>query len=161
VLAIFLLDFAFQFGHSEKVLTLGVKKLMKPSFLFGMPTFLLTGVSLFADAGATPSPQGNMIQTFVMIGLALVFFYFILWRPEQKRRKTLEKQRTSMKKGDKVTAMGIIGQVDKVLEKTVVLKMYDGSKIEVINGAITDVQSGSEEEIKRVDLNSTDQKDKS
>jgi preprotein translocase subunit YajC len=116
----------------------------------------LLSASLYAEEGAAPASQGNMMQT-----LALLFFYFILWRPEQKRRKALEKQRTSMKKGDRVTAMGIIGKVDKILEKTVILKMVDGSRIEVLSGAITDVQPDTDDETKRVDLTSTEQKDKS
>ena len=124
---------------------------MKKFCLLGLFTCLFN--SLFAQEGASPSGGGNMMQTFIMIGLALVFFYFILWRPEQKRRKALEKQRGAMKKGDRVTAMGIIGRVDKILDKTIILTMYDGSKIEVVSGSITDVQSGTEEDAKRVDLN--------
>jgi preprotein translocase subunit YajC len=133
---------------------------MNKLFLQGLSIFLLSGMALHADEAAPAASQGNMMQTFIMIGLALVFFYFILWRPEQKRRKQLEKQRSSMKKGDRVTAMGIVGKVDKVQEKTVILKMVDGSKIEVLSGAITEVQPGSEEEAKRVDLSPADQKDK-
>lgn len=100
---------------------------------------------LFAQ-DAAPSPQGSLIQTFIMIGIAVVFFYFILWRPEQKRRKTAEKMRNSLKKGDRVTAMGIIGKVDRIQDHTIVLKMIDGSKIEVLKGAVTDVQPAAESE---------------
>lgn len=92
-------------------------------------------------AQAQNGREGNMIQTFIMIGIAILFFYFILWRPEKKRRKALENQRASMKKGDKATAMGIIGIIDKIEDKTVILKMVDGAKIEVIKGAITEVKS--------------------
>ncbi|MCB1118877.1 MAG: preprotein translocase subunit YajC [Chlamydiia bacterium] len=85
-----------------------------------------------------PRDQG-VWHTFVMIGILLLFFYFMMWRPEQKRRKTLDAQRNAMKKGDKVTAMGIVGIVNKVQEQTVILKMVDGAKIEVLKGAITEV----------------------
>ncbi len=107
---------------------------------------LLFSAALFAD-GADAAPagkEGGVSQTLIMIAIALVFFYFILWRPEQKRRKTMEKQRGSMKTGDKVTAMGIVGTVAKVQEQTVILKMVDGAKIEVLKAAITDVQSSAE-----------------
>ena len=90
--------------------------------------------------------QGGLPQTFIMIAIALVFFYFILWRPEQKRRKAATQMRESIKKGDRVTAMGIIGTVDRMTDQTVVLKMIDGSKIEVVKAAITEVKSGSEEQ---------------
>jgi preprotein translocase subunit YajC len=106
--------------------------------------FLLPSAALFAQEAA-PSPQGGMIQTLIMIGVALIFFYFILWRPEQKRRKSAEAMRSTLKKGDKVTAMAIIGTIDRITDHTVVLKMIDGSKIEVLKAAITDVQPSSAE----------------
>lgn len=93
---------------------------------------------------AAQSPQGGLTQTLIMIGIALLFFYFILWRPEQKRRQAAESMRSQLKKGDKVTAMGIIGTIDKIDENTVVLKMIDGTKIEMLKGAITDIQSSGE-----------------
>jgi len=87
---------------------------------------------------------GGMTQTLIMIGIAMVFFYFILWRPEQKRRKAAQALRSSLKKGDRVTAMGIIGTIDRLTDDTVVLKMVDGSKIEMVKAAITEVKAGSE-----------------
>jgi preprotein translocase subunit YajC len=90
------------------------------------------------------NPAGGISQTLVMIGIALVFFYFILYRPEQKRRKEAEAMRSALKKGDKVTAMGIVGQIDKVQDHTVIIKTAEGSKIEMLKASITDVQSGPE-----------------
>jgi preprotein translocase subunit YajC len=113
---------------------------MKTSILF-----LLPSAAIFAQ-DAAPSPQSGITSTLIMIGIALVFFYFILWRPEQKRRKAAEQMRSSLKKGDKVTAMGIVGKVDRILDQTVVLKMVDGAKIEVLKAAITDVQPAAQEE---------------
>lgn len=88
--------------------------------------------------------QSSFWQTLIMIAIAIVFFYFILWRPEQKRRKQMEKQRSSMKKGDTVTAMGIVGTIDRVKEATVIIRNVDGSKIEVLKGAINEVKAPSE-----------------
>ncbi len=107
--------------------------------LFALPAFA------FAQEAA-PSASGGMMQTFMMIALAMLFFYFILWRPEQKRRKASEQMRTSLKKGDRVTAMGIIGVVTKVQEHSVILRMVEGAKIEVLKAAITDVQATAESE---------------
>ena len=111
---------------------------------FMVAAFTLTS-SIFAEATdqMQESRQQNYLQTLVVTGAAILFFYFILLRPEQKRRKKLEEQRSSMQKGSKVTAMGIIGVVDSISENTVILKMVDGSKIEVLKGAITDVESTS------------------
>jgi preprotein translocase subunit YajC len=114
-----------------------MKKLM-------IPLMLLTG-TLMADEAAAPARESNLMQTLMMLGFGVVFFYFLLWRPEQKRRKALEKQRSSLKKGDRVTAAGIIGTVVRIQDTSIVLKMVDGSKIEVLKGAISDVQPGTEE----------------
>jgi preprotein translocase subunit YajC len=119
--------------------------------MFGSQLFLLPLGTLLADEA--PNAQGGLTQTFLMIGIALVFFYFILWRPEQKRRKAAEQMRTSLKKGDKVTAMGIVGKIDQIKEQTIILKNIDGSKIEILKAAITEVQSSVEE---KSDTTSTD-----
>lgn len=79
------------------------------------------------------------------------FFYFILWRPEHKRRKEIEKKRGSMKKGDKVTAMGIVGTVDRIKEQTVIVKMVDGAKIEFLKAAISEVSMKEEEQEEAVE----------
>ncbi|MBI3236309.1 MAG: preprotein translocase subunit YajC [Chlamydiales bacterium] len=108
---------------------------------------LLATSPVFAEGEAAPAAkENNLTQTLIMIGVALVFFYFILWRPEQKRRKQMDHLRTSLKKGDRVTAMGIIGTVVKVQETTVILAMCDGAKIEVLKAAITDVQASTAED---------------
>ena len=107
--------------------------------------FLSPAAAVFAQ-DAAPSPGSGITQTLIMIGIALVFFYFILWRPEQKRRKAAEQMRSSLKKGDRVTAMGIVGKVDRIQEQTIILNMIAGAKIEVLKTAITDVQPGTEEE---------------
>ena len=119
--------------------------------LICLQTCLLTSACFADEVDAMPPRDQGIWQTVSMVGIALVFFYFILWRPEQRRRKALEEQRSTLKKGDKVTAMGIIGTVLRIQEQTVILKMYDGSKIEVLKGAITDVIPGSEEDAKKAD----------
>lgn len=122
---------------------------MLKKWMLPLVGFSLSSVSLFADEAPIGREQ-NMWQTATMVGIAIIFFYFILWRPEQKRRKMLEAQRNSMNKGDKVVAMGILGTVSQIKENTVILKMCDGSKIEVLKGAITDVTPAADVEIAEV-----------
>jgi len=113
---------------------------------------LVSSPFLAADDGdAMPPRDQGMWQTLIMIAVALMFFYFILWRPEQKRRKIIEAQRSSLKKGDRVTAMGIIGTIVRVQDQTVILKMVDGAKIEFLKGAITEVLPGTEEDAKKAE----------
>ncbi len=106
----------------------------------GLAALLLSSAfPLFAEGESAPARGGSMWQTVIMVGIAILFFYFILWRPENKRRKAMEKKRGEMKKGDQVTAMGIIGTVDRIKEHTVIVKMVDGAKIEFLKGAISEV----------------------
>ena len=97
-----------------------------------------------ADAAGAAKEQ-SFYQTMVMVGIAVVFFYFILWRPEQKRRKKMDSLRKNLKRGDKVIAMGIRATVDDVIERTVILKQVDGAKIEMLTAAITEVESSDNE----------------
>ncbi len=102
-----------------------------------LPLFLIPAVLFAQDAEV---PQQSMVPTLIMVGVAVLFFYFILWRPEQKRRKATEKMRGEMKVGDRVTAMGILGKVSKINEgPTVILEMVDGAKIEILKAAISEV----------------------
>ena|SRR3990167_4150658 len=95
-------------------------------------------------AAAEAAKDQSMYQTLIMVGIAVLFFYFILWRPEQKRRRKLENLRKALKRGDKVIAMGIRATVDDVKEKTVILKQVDGSKIEMLTAAITEIEAQTE-----------------
>ena len=94
-----------------------------------------------APVPPTPGPDGGFEQTLMMIGVALVFFYFILWRPESKKRKELEAKRQGLKKGDHViVAGGILGEVFKIKTDTVIVQLVDNAKMEVVKAAIQDVQ---------------------
>jgi preprotein translocase subunit YajC len=118
-----------------------------------LTTFFIAIFSVFSmnvlfaeEAQVETAKQGNYMQTFVMIAVFLLIFYFVLMRPEQKRKKRMQAQRDSIKTGDRVTAMGIIGTVAEVKENTLVLKMIDGAKVEFLKAAITDVQSPMSQE---------------
>lgn len=115
--------------------------------------FCMAFCAVFAEnvSPEMPPRDAGLWQTLTMVAIALIFFYFILWRPEQKRRKEVDAKRDSMRKGDKVTAMGIIGTVSKVQEHTVILKMVDGAKIEFLKAAISEVLPASEQEAAKAD----------
>lgn len=100
---------------------------------------VLCGSSLFAD-GAASAPSQPKSNWIVMVVLAVAFFYLILFRPEQKRRKRMEQMRRELVKGSRITAMGILGTVERLEEKTVVLKTIDGSQIEILREVITKVE---------------------
>lgn len=112
--------------------------------LYSLLALMAIASPLLAEGEEATRSQGSFWQTLIMIGIAIIFFYFILWRPEQKRRKAMEQKRSSMKKGDQVTAMGIVGTIDRIKEQTVIVKMVDGAKIEFLKGAINEVKPKEE-----------------
>ena len=78
-----------------------------------MVNFLNAGM----DAGT------GMGSTMVMLIVMLAVFYFMLIRPENKRKKEAEQMRASVKKGDKVTTIGgIVGTVVDVKENNIVIE---------------------------------------
>lgn len=125
---------------------------MKAVKFFITLTCMFAVTHLLADDAAQQQPlppDQGFTQTLVMIGFALIFFYFILWRPEQRRRKQMDELRTSLKKGDRVVAAGIIGTVVKIQDQTVILRLFDGAKVEVLKAAISDVTPATEEDAKK------------
>lgn len=112
--------------------------------LIAAQAVLINGSASAQDAA--PAADGGMWQTIIILGIGVAFFYFIMLRPEKKRHQALEEMRNALAKGDRVTAMGILGTVSQIKENTVILNMVDGAKIEVIKGAITEIVSDKKEE---------------
>ena len=97
-------------------------------------------------AGTEANPQGQMLQMVGMFAVLGVMFYFLLIRPQQKQRKQQENLLKNIKSGDKVlTAAGIIGVVSNVKEKTLMVKVADNVKIEILKTAITTVLQKSDD----------------
>ena len=95
---------------------------------------------LLAEAATTaPNPKAQMIQTFLMMGLMVVVFYFLLIRPQQKRQREHANLLKTIKAGDKVVVSGgIIGVVVTVKEKSVTVRSAD-AKLEVTKGAVGEI----------------------
>ena len=54
----------------------------------------------------------EMMSTIAMLVIMLAIFYFMLIRPENKKKKELEKMRSELTVGDQVTTIGgIIGTI--------------------------------------------------
>ena len=75
---------------------------------------------------------------YIVALFALLYFLFI--RPQQKRQKEHQKMISELKVNDEViTAGGILGTIVKIKEDTVVLRLIDNVKIELLKTAITQV----------------------
>lgn len=88
-------------------------------------------------AEGAPNPLGGPIPMMVIM---VVMFYFLLIRPQQKQRKELQARIDSMKIGDRViTTAGIHALVHNLKDKTVTLKVAEGTMIEFDKNAIASV----------------------
>lgn len=87
-----------------------------------------------------------MIETVIMLVVMVGVFYFMLIRPENKRKKEAEQMRSSLKNGDKVTTIGgIIGTVVNVKEdKFVIETSADQVRIEFAMWALSTNDSAAE-----------------
>jgi len=94
------------------------------------------------DAAAT----GGMMSTVIMMVAMLGIFYFMLIRPENKRKKEAEQMRASVRKGDKITTIGgIIGTVVDVKENNIVIETSaDQVRVEFAKWAISSNETAAE-----------------
>jgi len=102
-------------------------------------------IEILAMAGQTPpgtepDPRAGLIQMIGMFVVLGVMFYFMLIRPQQKQRKEQENLIRNLKTGDKILmSNGIIGLIANVKEKTLIVKIADNVKIEVLRTAVSSV----------------------
>jgi preprotein translocase subunit YajC len=72
--------------------------------------------------GAEAAP-GGMLTPILMMVIMVAIFYFILIRPENKRKKEAQKMREAVKVGDKVVTIGgIVGTVVSVKDDRFVME---------------------------------------
>lgn len=98
-----------------------------------MQTIMLTG-------GA------GMGSTIIMLAVMIGVFYFLLIRPENKRKKEAEEMRTNVKVGDRITTIGgIVGTVVNVKDDKFVIETgADQVRIELLKWALSANDSANE-----------------
>lgn len=73
--------------------------------------------------GEEPKGKPNYMP-FVLMGAVVLFFYFMIMRPQKKREKARREMINQLKAGDKViTASGIIGEIMEINDSDAVLKI--------------------------------------
>jgi preprotein translocase subunit YajC len=85
--------------------------------------------------GTTGAGGTSMLLMLVAI---FAIFYFLMIRPESKRRKERQQMIDSLKRHDKVvTVGGLHGEIQDVHENHVVLKIAENVKVDVAKSAIS------------------------
>lgn len=94
----------------------------------------------FLEGTAADTPaQGSMMGMLLPMLALLAVFYFMMFRPESKRKKEAEQLRSNMKNGDKITTIGgIMGTVVDVKSDSFVIETSaDQVRIEFAKWALS------------------------
>ena len=77
--------------------------------------------------------------TILMLVLLVGMMYFLMIRPESKRKKKMQEMRDSLKKGDTITTIGgIVGKIVHINKDTIVFETSeDRVRLEVAKWAIS------------------------
>ncbi len=88
-----------------------------------------------AAEGAPPADAG-LINLLFLGGFVLIF-YFLLWRPQSKRRKEHQQLMSGLAKGDEVvTAGGIVGLVNKVEDDFIKVQVAGNVELRIQKSAV-------------------------
>jgi len=91
------------------------------------------------------SQQPNMIMQLLPMVVIFGIFYFLVIRPEKKKQKDHKDLLSALTKNDKVvTAGGMHGVIVNVKEKTVVVRVDEGCRIEFTRESIATIVEKAE-----------------
>lgn len=83
-------------------------------------------------AAAAPATGGSPLGFYLMMGAFIVVFYFLLFRPQQKRAKEHQSLISKLAPGDEVvTSGGLLGRITEVGEHFVTLEVADSVRVKV------------------------------
>ncbi|HBF23377.1 MAG TPA: preprotein translocase subunit YajC [Planctomycetes bacterium] len=87
-----------------------------------------------------------MFTGFLWIGLLLAFLWLVVIRPENKRQKEMKNIRENLKKGDRVvTSGGIHGQIARMDEETISIKVDEKVRLKIDRNAVARVEQAKQE----------------
>ena len=87
----------------------------------------------------------DLMSTLIMMAVMVGVFYFMLIRPENKRKKEADEMRASLKVGDDITTIGgIVGKIVDVKGDNIVLETgADRVRIEFVKWAVSTNESAA------------------
>lgn len=103
---------------------------------------------MFKLAAASGAGNMSMLPSILMIVVMIAVMYFLMIRPENKRKKKAQEMRDSLKKGDVITSIGgIIGKIVSVGKDTIVIETSDDRvRVELTKWAVSSVGVQSSEQ---------------
>lgn len=103
--------------------------------------FVTPAYAQAAGGGAT-----EMLTSLAPILILIVIFWFLIFRPQQKRAKAHQAMLSAVRRGDTVvTTGGLVGKVTKVVEgEDLEIEISKTVKVKVVRTMISDVRSKPE-----------------
>ena len=91
-------------------------------------------------------PAGMGMSSIIMLVVMFGVMYFLMIRPENKRKKEAEAMRSALKVGDKITTIGgIVGKVGDIKEDKFVIETgADQVRIEFAKWALSTNETAAE-----------------
>jgi len=81
--------------------------------------------------------QGSWLTIAIYFGGFLGIFYFLIIMPRKKQEKKHKATLASLKRGDRVVTIGgLRGEISKIKEDIVLIKINDSTEIEFLKNAI-------------------------
>ena len=98
-----------------------------------------------AEAGA--AGMGSLLIPLVVM---IALMYFLMIRPENKRKKQADEMRSNLKKGDQITTIGgIVGKIVQVTDENIIIETSDDRvRMELTKWAVSTNNSNPPEDKK-------------
>ena len=94
-----------------------------------------------AAGGGSPSPINSIVLMAIIFGI----MYFVMIRPQKRREKERKEMIANVKSGSRVMlTSGIMGQITTVKENTLIVRIAENTKIEVVRSAISQILESGE-----------------
>lgn len=91
-----------------------------------------------AAEGGQQAPGGGFTIGWLVFMVAI--FYFVMIRPQKRREKERKAMIAAVKSGERVLlSSGIIGEVSNVKDKTLIVRIAENTKIEVVKSAVAQI----------------------
>ena len=90
-----------------------------------------------------PGGISDILIQFAPILILVVIFWFLIFRPQQKRAKAQQEMLSKISRGDTiVTTGGIVGKVTKAVDgEDLEVEIAQGTRVKIVRGMVTDVRS--------------------
>lgn len=87
----------------------------------------------------------DTMMSFAPLVLLVAIFYFLLFRPQQKKQQDARKMIENLKEGDSIlTTGGVYGTISKIKDDVLTLQVAEGVKIKVNRAYVVGLKTANE-----------------